>query len=31
MKQKPKVPEETMELPAKGGVNGDPMANEGSE
>ena len=31
MKQKPRVPEETMEPPADCGDYGNPMANEGSE
>ncbi len=31
MKQKPRVPEENMELLADCGINGDPMSNEGSE
>jgi hypothetical protein len=31
MKQKPRVPEENMGLPANFGINGDPMSNEGSE
>ena len=31
MKQKPRVPEESTELPAEGRTNGDPVPNEGSE
>jgi len=31
MKQKPRVPEETLEPSAGSGTNGKPVANEGSE